>query len=280
MRDKRLIACALNLNADPHPPGIYVEALRLAAKQGVRARGDNFLEITPPRKIREIDAYEGRILLWTEVDVEGRWLDTEAEEELEDKTNIRIPNNAKPNYRTFNYIFTEKRHRFYFESSNEFGEKLGITTAKSCLSFLLGRDEIAAKAKISVSIEPDKAGIERILKTPGLQTIDLRINRPNGDLPGNAARRRVLAKLEAAGATRLEEHWAARGQGVSLHVTPEITDHALVAAETGFFRAQARNADGPPIRLSSDEVPRRYFISLLTGETFFQRLKAKFKDIT
>jgi hypothetical protein len=125
VRDKQLIVCALNLNADPHPDGVYVSALKLAAKQAIRARGDDFLKITPPRKIRDTAVHEGRILVWTEVDVKGRWLDVESEDELTDKSDIKIPDNAKPNYRTFNYIFAEKNHRLFFESTNEFGDQLG-----------------------------------------------------------------------------------------------------------------------------------------------------------
>ena len=55
------------------------------------------------------------------------------EEELTERERaaIRIPPNAKPNYRTFNYAFDNDRHLLYFETRNEFDQRLGPSVANA-----------------------------------------------------------------------------------------------------------------------------------------------------
>ena len=46
-KEKTIEICGLSLAANPHPPGVYLEALREASRYQVRARGHDFARITP-----------------------------------------------------------------------------------------------------------------------------------------------------------------------------------------------------------------------------------------
>lgn len=75
-RERLLQICILNISANPHPDGIYIALLRRAADFYVRARGNDFAKITAPTQDQRVGRYwTGRILLWTEIDISGSWLD-------------------------------------------------------------------------------------------------------------------------------------------------------------------------------------------------------------
>ena len=276
MRDKKIIACALSFNADPHPTGIYIAALEKASEFVVRARGNDFLKITPPRKIEGHEAYEGRILMWTEVDVDGTWLDTATDDEVEDKSDISIPEHKKPNYRTFNYVFIEKDHQFYFESKNEFSENFGVSTAYKSFSNLFEIPDIREISCISVGISVDDLDFQKFIKMPGLYNLKLRIHIPNGDSSSDGTQR-VLNMLTEAGASQLDETWTAWKTSTGLKVEGELEDKANLAAKTGFVSGTIRSMDGQNTSFSSESLHRRYFLSLAAGESFFQRLLRNIK---
>jgi hypothetical protein len=73
---------ALNIVATPHPKGIYVELLRQVAGVEVGVWGSDYAKITTPRRRREEpDIFTGRILVWTRIDKDKRWIDKEKDEE-------------------------------------------------------------------------------------------------------------------------------------------------------------------------------------------------------
>lgn len=91
----------LNINTSPHPAGIYPRLLKETSKNLVQARGSDYAKITEPvRSEDNAGFYIGRVLVWTNVDVKGRWLDLSKEDDLSDslKRSISIPENAKPNF--------------------------------------------------------------------------------------------------------------------------------------------------------------------------------------
>jgi Domain of unknown function (DUF4747) len=140
-REQFIEAYARNIAAHPHPEGIYLRLLRRASSFLARARAHDFAKITSPRLARD-NLYTGRILVWTEIDIDGAWLDLAKEDELPAalKNTIAIPDNAKPNYRTFDYVFDDRQHRLYFEARTELGATRGATTAKRIFSSLLSQE--------------------------------------------------------------------------------------------------------------------------------------------
>jgi hypothetical protein len=147
-RERQLHIYVLNIAADPHPEGTYVSVLRRASNFLVRARGNDFAKITAPVQDRRDGRYwTGRILIWTEIDLRGHWLDLSNEEEISEdlKQTINIPEQAKPNYRVFNYVLDNTRHLVYFESRNEFGQNFGSSVAKHIFSTLLSLELLGAE---------------------------------------------------------------------------------------------------------------------------------------
>lgn len=275
-RDRQIIVCALNLDATPHPEGIYVDLLRKASKLLVKAHGSDYAKITSPRKYeRDENVYTGRILIFTEIDVRGKWLDLANDDELSAslKRAITIPDNARPNFRSFDYAFDERRHRLYFESKNTEGQTLGPTTARRIFTSLLSQELLGFSVPdVAVTIIPDHRAVERILALPGLRKLFIRVASPNADSASPAARKRVLDRLRAANAHKLEQTYTKRSDAATLTPTAEIIEFAKVAADTGIVEGEGRDSDNKKLEASTEQVPKRKYVNVEAGGSFIARI--------
>lgn len=78
--EKTIQIYSLNFAANPHPDGIHITILRRASRFLVNARASDYAKITEPRKSETDPYYIDRILLWTEINVDGPWLNLDSEE--------------------------------------------------------------------------------------------------------------------------------------------------------------------------------------------------------
>lgn len=279
-REKTIQICSLNFAANPHPDGIYVTLLRKAAKFLVQARASDYAKITEPRKSETEPYYIGRILLWTEIDVHGPWLDLESEEALHTslKEQLNIPTTAKPNYRVFSYVFDNSKHQFYFEARNEFGESLGPSTAKRIFARLFSQELLGLDSpEVEVTVTPEEGAVERILTLPGLRSLHMRVTLPNPDLSSPEARQRVFKRLNDANARQLDEHFVKAAGAPALVATTEIRETAEVAADNGFVRGEGRTEDGKKLAVATDDFPQRFYVGLDQGRNFLARLQSAFR---
>lgn len=74
----RITVGGLNVTASPHPPGIYERALIARADLPVAIVGHDMAKITKPiaRIFGHVRVLFGQILVWTEIDKSGPWLNT------------------------------------------------------------------------------------------------------------------------------------------------------------------------------------------------------------
>jgi Domain of unknown function (DUF4747) len=279
-RQRTIQICALNIAADPHSEGVYVRLLTRAADFIVNARASDYAKITRPQQSERIPRfYTGRILLWTELDIQGRWLDLSNEDELtpEARRAISIPENARPNYRTFDYVLDNEDHRVYFEARNEFGQGLGPTVARTIFSRLLSQELQGADApEVEVTVVPDTRALERILELPGLRMLFIRVVRPNPDVSAEAVQR-VLDRLDAEHAQREEITLVKTATAERLTPTDELLELAAVASENGLVRGEGRTDDGHKLEVSTSHLPQRIYVPLDAGQNFLARLLAVFR---
>lgn len=277
MKTRSLSACALSLDATPHPDGVYVEALRKCANAEVPARGETLAKITAPRKVNNHDSYAGRLLVWTEINVKGKWLDKKKNEQLseDEKQKINIPDNAAPNYKTFHYVFTEKDHKIYIETKNDLGETLGAKTIRNIFDRLMEPEIQGDEYIIAVTLVPDEHVVDELLSLPHLRKLELKIRAPNADYASPEIRQRVLKMMEDNSAHVLEQTWTKPSNVEKLTPTEDVKNLTLVAAETGYVRATEKPRNGPAKIISTDDRPRSYSFTTDDGDTLFERLRAK-----
>jgi Domain of unknown function (DUF4747) len=274
-RERLLHVCALSISANPHPEGIYVSLLRRGADFIVHARGSDYAKITVPERDTRIGRYyTGRILIWTEIDLKGKWLDITKGEELspEIKNTIQIPPTAKPNFRSFNYALDNERHLVYFENRNEFGQTLGPSVAKRIFTSVLSPELQGPDApEIEVTIVPETDAVDKILKLPGLRTLYIKLVRPNPDI-SDEARQRILGQLSQMHARREEITIYKTADAVALTPTSDIEEMAGVAADDGEVRGEGRDANGRKLEVSTTDFPQKLYVGMERGGTFLSRL--------
>jgi Domain of unknown function (DUF4747) len=213
--------------------------------------------------------------VWTEIDIDGAWLDLAKEDELPAalKNTIAIPENAKPNYRTFDYVFDDRQHRLYFEARTELGATLGATTAKRIFSSLLSQEiQGPDSPEVEVTVVPDEKAVDAVLGLPGLRNLTIRVVLPNPDTTSSAAQRRVSEQMRAMGVRLAEENYVKSSQATRIEPNTRVREQAQVAAENGFVRGEGRTADGRKLEAATDRQPRRHYLSVDRGDTFLARL--------
>jgi Domain of unknown function (DUF4747) len=157
---------ALNIVASPHPAGIYRRILTTIANKEVPLWGMDRAKITEFQEIEDKpNLLYGRVLVWGEIDKEGKWLNKNKNVEAtpEEKRRIAeaIPEDYEPNFRSFYFIFIEDRHRLIFETRNDLGQHFAPSRAERMFQRLFNR--YLSKTDISVDVWP----------APGLDDTDL-----------------------------------------------------------------------------------------------------------
>lgn len=265
-REKTVEVAALNIAANPHPDRVYVEMLAQASNFLAHLRGSDYAKITSPKESSTPGVFVGRILVWTNIDVKGRWLDLKNEEALSAdlKKTINIPDGAKPNYRVFNYVFVSKNHRFYFEIRNEFRETLSPGSGLALISNLLSQELLGLDApETQVTIVPESGALKKILSLPHLRSLEIMVVLPNPDADEDAEAR-VFKRLNDARASKLTEIYTKQSGADHLVATEEIKETASVAVNNGRVVGVGRR-DGRRVEISTAKLPKKKVLSLDWG---------------
>lgn len=275
-RSRKIQVYALNVQANPHPPGIYLNLLERASRALARAHGSDFAKITPPQKTSEGGVFTGRILVWTEIDLKGKWIDLSNDSDLstELRKSINIPENARPNFRSFDYVFKEPGHRIYVEGRNTLGASLGNSTAQRIFSTLLSPRAVGSLgADVSVTVVPRSGAVGRVLALPGLRVLEIEVHQPNADTTSERALKRVHGQLDKLHAQKMEQRFVKQSGAARLTPTAEVRELAEAAALSGNVRGEGRR-DGKKVELSTVKIPRIEYVDEDAGTSFLSRLLA------
>jgi len=262
-KSPRIVMGALNISADPHPPGIYRRIFTEVAGVKQQIHGADWGKITEPQD-RETTppSFYGRVLLWTEIDRDGKWLHQEQDREATptEKRNIVIPNELDPNFRSFHFVFFEDRHLLVVEFQNELGERFGAARARKLFSLLLNRDD-QDWPEVSVTVVPSQEALEKIYAIPRLRKLELYVIRPNpDDLTTETAR--VLDRLVKQGAKDQTLVYTKRAKVKSITPDEETKTLAEVAANNGYVSGEGKDEDGAPVMESTKDHPKTFALDV------------------
>lgn len=274
-RKRQVYVYRINIAANPHPDGVYERLLTRAASIIVPVRGSDGGKITKPRSSdNRPHLMRGRILVWTEIDVKGRWIDLEKEDDLsaELKQSISIPERARPNFRSFDYVFDTRSHVLYFEGKNDLDQTISPKNVHTILSRALSAEALGdGWPEVAVTIVPEVGVVEKILQIPHLHTIFIRVVKPNPDSASPEATERVFAKLEELNAYRLETTIKKASDADHITINDEYREMAEVASDNGLVVGKGRDG-AKPIQLSTSELPARTLVEMERGDDLLARL--------
>ena len=250
---------ALNIVADPHPTGIYRSLFQEVAEQAVQVWGNDWAKITAPDdRGTDPPSFYGRVLVWTEIDRDGKWLDqtTDKEATPAEKKKIQIPDNLDPNFRSFNFVFLEKRHLLVLEYRNKLGEHFGAKRAERFFAKLLNGKAIDDQIiDVTVTTIPSSEALERIYAIARLRTLEIFVQRPNpDDLTDDA--NRILDRLVAQGAKNQTLRLEKKARIKTLKPDDDTMKLAEIGAANGHVTASGKTEDGKPVFESTKDHPK------------------------
>ncbi|MEY9604123.1 hypothetical protein AB7M74_010732 [Bradyrhizobium japonicum] len=250
---------ALNIAADPHPQGIYRRLFEAAADLPVRLWGSDWAKITAPID-RETSppSFYGWVLVWTEIDREGKWLNQVEDREAtpHEKRNILIPEDLDPNFRSFNFVFLEHRHLLVVEFQNELGEHFGAQRAEKLFTRLFVKEEPEKdEPVVEVTVVPAAEALDRIFAMPKLRKLEINLVRPNPDSL-DEFEERILQKLIDQGAKEQTVTLKKRAGVQKLTPDEETRTLAQIAAKNGSVSGEGKNEDGKSIFESTKDHPK------------------------
>jgi hypothetical protein len=154
----------------------------------------------------------------------------------------------------------------YLEVRNQFGKRVApIQIARSVqdlLSHVVNEDTM-----VSVTVEPERDAIERILKLDAIKRIEIDIRLPNPDIdPEGEAE--VWAELDQQGIGEQKMDLAAKlGARVNLNEGNQLK--ARVAARNGVVRARGLSG-GNRVSLATTDYPKEDIVTFIFGANPFK----------
>lgn len=251
---------ALNIAADPHPKGVYREILARIADKEVELWGSDKAKITPFRQFEDNENLLAlRILVWAEIDPDGKWINKRKNIEATDDEKLAIiaalPGHIEPNFRSFNAIFVEDKHLLVLEYRNELGEHLAASRAERLFERLFGRYLTPDDPDVAVTAVPQDDALEKIFAIDRLRRLEIVIKRPNADdVLDDATRILQRMKDEGTGERKTELIKAPRVKSI----TPDATTKKLakIASTNGHVTGEGRDAKRKKTFVSTKEHPK------------------------
>ena len=188
-RKKTLELGVINITMSaPHLPERYVELFREAFTLNIKTelRGD-YIGILGELKIE--DDFDGSKLVrgdffkYMELDATKEWFSVQKRKraDKEDLDTISIPDDLKPHFQFFPFVFFPKGHRLVLICRDS-KESLPPKQAAEILSTIFNCSSIQDKfGRIDVVIEPSRETLDKIFSSPRLRTLEIEVTPPNAD---------------------------------------------------------------------------------------------------
>jgi hypothetical protein len=267
-REYNLKIHAINISAEPHPPGTYKSLIRRIydLRRAVQIRGDRHALMTSliPATTRgaNVGMY-GVISTFTEINADQPWLNTatgrvaEESETLE----ISIPDELRPNLSQFHFYFDFENHVFAFQGTTRYTLKNGVykqaalspLQMESYFTKLFSDDEIRKNIEsLSATVAPDPDTLRQILTAENIREISITVSIPNSDNIADQ-RGRVADRLRKTRSKKKVEIYTALDKN-GVEPDDEMKVAAKVAAFDGRVDARVKVGDHTE-KLSTTDRP-------------------------
>jgi len=272
-RDSKLEVAAVNLRIPNDAQRDYIGLMILLSslRRGVRVHGDTVLAI---QSFDESKA-TGSFAKFTEIDKNGEWFNLGNFETAspEDKRNIRIPNELRPNYSAFYFKVSEGLHTLAFECYSD-SKGLSPNFVEKYFDRALTWTEVSTTfGTVQADIIKDYDGVDGLLNLPNIKEIRFIIKRPNPDDIDENLASVIEEMLADQNADEYEEVWRAKGRDY-LEPSDRSFKMGAIAAENG--SVDVKNVQsGVTKSHSTNEMPLKETITHkgdISTFVLFQRL--------
>lgn len=256
MRPKKLELGVLNVTTHPHDDETYVGLFSKAKRQHITSKfyGSkhamlaSFFEVkNKPPGLKSMRVFAGVVNCYTDFDKTKPWLNiargTEAEpEEVE---NVSLPKELKPEYEAFQFLFLADKHRIVFERI------FGVSSVVRVFSGLLSA---VTENEVTVTAEQDREALEAILTLHRLNSLAIRISRPNADDFGSYDQD-IEERLKRQMAAEIVIELKAEKGSAGLQPDERTVETAKVALHNGNVIGKGLEEDGTAVTRATENHP-------------------------
>ncbi|EHC8927861.1 DUF4747 family protein, partial [Salmonella enterica subsp. enterica serovar Typhimurium] len=201
------------------------------------------------------EPFEGEILKYTDIDVNGDWFDIVKKDIAsdEEKERINIPDNLKPNVARFSFVFLPASHLLVYEMQDK-SRHLTSRQIESFLNGIFSHERIIEKfGKVNVTILTEPDSVERMLSLKGITCINMVTRRPNPD--DLASAESVMQKRFKRIGVIEEDKTYKSERGQEIKPDGELKQDALIASRNGEVSIRRINEAGLVEVHASSDVP-------------------------
>ncbi|SHE38341.1 protein of unknown function [Loktanella atrilutea] len=247
--------CVLNVVAQPHPDGIYRELFSTASSNAAaNYRADHFARVSPVTGSKD-GIFRGRLALWTELDPNEPTIHKDSfDQKLLSDSDISLPRDIGFNSKIFYFSFNEKSHRLYIELRNDEGGTISPGVARLALDAILKSAEIFQGVSVNVYIATTSAAVEKVLRTPIIRRIDIRLDLPNDDDLSDSEKK-VLEKIKKRKIKRYEQSMTKLASAETLVLLPRDEDLAHLSKDNGYTKVWGKDVKGNKVEISTRDFP-------------------------
>ena len=220
----------------------------------------------------------GTINTYTDFDRSKPWLNLKrgAAADEDELDAIELPEDLKPEYRSFQFVFSPTTHRFVYE------RLLGPSSARRALDRILNHVS-SENEPVTVVVEQSKQGLDAILGLATLRSLTIQITRPNPDDFG-AYDAEIERRLREQGASKVQiELTASEGDNGGLVPDERTLATANVALSDGSVQSKGLDDEGKAVTLRTTDHPLHVvssFVGELTKRLFVERARSVLDKIT
>lgn len=255
-RDKKFAIGCINLVLHPHSAEKYIQLLTVIKEQrlAVKVRGDEAIMIGTLTKSDSEGEYVGEIYRYLNLDTNADWFNVQSMKAAtkNDVKAVVIPENLKPHFKKFSFVFFTKRHRFFYVSKSG-GDTLPPRMLEKFFKVVAESSHLSRFGSFKPTAQPRLGSSDQLFSLPRISRVQMEIHRPNPDdhedleLEFEERLRELNAKKEIR--IYVEEN--------SEGIQPDDKFKALaqVAASNGKVLVHGRNSRNEVVDLSTKDMP-------------------------
>lgn len=259
MTKKRSVSYTVfNIRTHPHGPKKYVDLFYKAfdLKRQVNIRGDSYGILTQIEPVAEdpLNGIAGEIAKFTKIEVD-KWFNIQKLRVAEDDETkkIQIPEELRPNFTSFNFVFYPDSHYLIIECKDRYGQ-ISPRMLEAFLRTLFDSDEIVKDFnKVELTLVPRTDQLASLFSLKQINTLEMVIRRPNTD---------GLEELEDEVLERLNQQNVAEEvivlkaqKGLSVEANKQTMALSRIAQMNGEVKVTGHDEEGKRVERSTIRHP-------------------------
>lgn len=243
----------------PHNAQRYIALLQAAfnLKRPISLRGD-FAGMIGSCRVEEMNGdnvVKGEFYKFFDLKIDGQWFNTIEQKPAEDNelAEIHIPENLKPHFQTFPFVFLPTNHRLFFITKDQ-KDNFSPGQAQKMLSVIFEDSMLVQEyGEIDITIEPSAETLQRIFSMPRLKNLVIEVTPPNPD-DHEEAERKLFEKMGIIGADKQTIELTSNKPS-GLKPDAELKTLAEIAQSNGKVSGRGEDEAGQIINVSTAEHP-------------------------